>query len=268
MEQNQAQPNQNQAAQPQGGQPSVQPQVNVPGQQSGQPAQQQQPNTPSPYSQGPETPSAIPQGLEKFVGSDGKVDMDKLSKSYLEVEKSFRQGQAQTQQLQQTLAALNESNNQNGQGNQQQVTPNEQLIEKFIADPKKFIGETFNELAGPVQEQLGLATLKAKHREFDNPEFVKDFYGWLDALPPSVRGVDTDLDGADWLVNLYKERKGIRPSTPNQPSHEGPSAGRPGSSQIRFSRSGMKHLYASDPNRYRDLEADYQLAWKEGRVDP
>jgi len=219
---------------------------------------------PQPYSPGTgETPS-IPQGLEKFVGSDGKIDSTKLAQSYIEVEKMARQSSQTQQQLQQTLAALVGGKTADAQGN----LSNEELIEKFVSDPKGFIQGAVNEIAAPVQEQLSIAALTSKHREFSDPSFKQSFYTWLDNLPKSVQELDRTFEGADYLVSMYKERSGNPSHTPVQPGTMAPSGARPVTGGPRYSRDGMKHLMVTNPSEYARLMSDYQTAWREGRVDP
>jgi hypothetical protein len=210
----------------------------------------------------PQGPSITP-GLEKFA-VDGKLDATKIGQSYLEIEKTARQAQAEVQRLTQVVQALS------GQPLQTQIS-NEQLLEQFVADPKSFVKAAVEEMAAPLTGQLTTTALMGKHPELANQEFKVKFFEWYDSQPESVQQADSTLEGADWLVSLYKERAGIgrqnASQAPQAPHTEAISAARP-QAGVRFSRSRMRQIFATDPAQYQQLEPEYSKAMREGRVDP
>lgn len=250
---------------PDGGQPAALPQENIPA-------------APNPLL-GP-SDTTIPQGMEKFVGTDGKIDVNKLSESYLESEKTLRSGQTQNAELRQALTAVS-SKIELDEKNSSAATPTppvdtDEALRKLAENPHEFIksiaSEEMKRLGDPLAEQLSLATLQNAHPELKDQKFSDGLKQWMSTLPPAVSAVEGTLDGADYLVREYKKHAGIQTDAspqarPSVTNNERPSVGGRSLTGQRFSGSQIRELIRTNPKEYARLEPAILLARREGRVD-
>lgn len=224
------------------------------GSPSGQPAPQATPA------------SQIPKGLEKFAGEGGQLDPTKLGQSYLESEKAMREREVKIAQLEKTLAALSDTLPTKTAGQAQQPSA-EDLLQKFVTDPRGFVENVLNEVSQPIASELSKTALYAKHPELKDEAFKSSVKDWVVSLPPIVRELEQTLEGSDFLMNLYKETHKQAVNTPAQPTTEMPSGTRSSGSQ-RFSRTKIKQLMADNPSEYARLLPEIEVAYRAGRVDP
>ena len=211
----------------------------------------------SPEGQSEET---LPDSLKKFAGPDGKLDPGKLAQSYLELERSFRQ--LQNQMAQATTSTAQQTQDQTTSRDR------EALIQEFVQDPEGFLKRYVVQAVEPIRQQTELVALKTIHPELNDPEFAKGLGEFVQTLPPSVQAVGSTLDGASWLVSLYKERVSPQRGSqaPKPPSGEAPSGGRGPRSARKIRRSEIRRLILEDPERYERLLPQIERAYQEGRV--
>lgn len=212
----------------------------------------------------PAAQPTVPAGLEKFVGENGALDPNKVAQSYLEVEKTLRQREAESAQLRQALNALS----QNGSGTtpaQNTSDDPEAELRNFVKEPKAYIRGLLETMSAPLAKELSLTALKTKHPELNDQKFSDEVGQWVATLPPSIRAAEGSFDGADYLVTLYKEHKKGTSQPATGTNTLGPSASTPSGGKI-FSRAEIRQLMTSNPAKYNELEPEISKAYAEGRV--
>jgi hypothetical protein len=218
---------------------------------------------------------AITPGLEKFY-KDGKLDSEGLAKSYLEAEKTMRVSQSELAKAKEAMAAITVSGGATPQSittpqptNQPVKTAQEQLAE-FVANPEQFVAGILENVSAPLAEQLTQSAFHTKHPEMKDPEYSGKVKTWLTKLPPDVQALEHTLDGADWLMTMYKRESGlpITSGAAAAPKTETPSSSGAANSSTGklFSREKIRNLRTSSPAEYARLEPEIAAAYREGRV--
>jgi hypothetical protein len=212
------------------------------------------------------TEGAIPKGLERFAGSDGKVDINKIGASYLELEKShYQQGQKYStlEKAYKTIADKVEA---------PRVDPDEargREFDNFTQDPKgyteKVASQTLAEGAAPIMN----AILTMAHPELNDPAFRQGLDEFAATLPPALKGNLMDFQHADWAIKLYKQQLGARSASPGSalPHTESPSASH-GTEGKTFTRSEIKEMMYKRPGEYAARADEIAAAYRENRVKP
>lgn len=197
--------------------------------------------------------SQVPDSLKKFANEKGEIDVAKLGQSYLESERRMRQ--LESEKRNPPIAPPPEPAHA--------PDPDEQL-KALVNDPEGYIASVLERATAPLTQSLAQAALFRAHPELQDSTYFAEVESWKNTLPESVRVLENTVDGADFLVKLYKREK-TKPTNPALPSIEHPSNSAPAGKKT-YRRSEIRNLMRTNPSEYARLSGDISLAYQEGRV--
>lgn len=196
--------------------------------------------------------SQVPDSLKKFANEKGEIDVAKLGQSYLESERRMRQ--LESERRQPTAPPPEPAN---------APDPDEQL-KALVNDPEGYIASVLERATAPLTQSLAQAALFRAHPELQDSTYFQEVESWKNTLPESVRVLENTVDGADFLVKLYKREK-TKPANPALPNIEHPSNSAPAGKKT-YRRSEIRNLMRTNPAEYSRLSGDIAAAYQEGRV--
>ena len=169
------------------------------------------------------------------------------------------------------------------------VEPEEEI--DFFDDPQKAIDAAITrhpkvkeaeQLQASLRQQNAVATLKAKHPDYEGIVADQAFIGWVQESPFRTRLLreadqNFDIDAADELFSAWKERnaaiqatatadKAQRQEAVNKASTGGTGASTEKRSRKIYRRADIIKLMQTDPTRYAALAPEIRQAYAEGRV--
>lgn len=230
----------------------------------------------------PTTPSAgagaVPKELEKFKGSDGKLDAEKMAQSYLEAQKMAHEATEGRAAAERAYAALTEQIERSGvrpdagPGRGADAGDDGGSDEPLTRADARPVVTAFIELIHP-EVAVDPATGKPKDEKFFDG--LKRYVATL-PLPVKQAIVAGDFSAQDWAIKQYKAVMGgagkAGPAAGSQPSGEKPNfieGATPGGGDGKktWTVAEIRQLAAQNPKEYARL-ADTEIAeaYKEGRV--
>jgi len=214
-------------------------------------------------------------GLERFAGSDGKVDASKLGTSYLELEKAHRdQGEK--------LSALDKSYKTLAVRIEAGVAPKapvaapkpEEEFSRLATDTRGYVEGVAGETVSGATSGIKLAILELAHPELKDPEFIKGMQEFTKTLPPAIQASVEDYGTADWIVRSYKaglngggEAEGGAGEPAVKPNFsERPGAGKRPAATGKIWTRGEIRTVMKNKTEYAKVADDIARAYEEGRV--
>lgn len=221
---------------------------------------------------------SVPENLKKFIGEDGKIDVAKLSQSYLESEKSRTQESQRRADLERAYqASLRSAPDGTGYTGDGREADEDAGTERPI---------TYKETAPFAQ-----ALLEMQHPEIAlDPAtggFKAENQGFIDGLKSYIRTLPMDLqqsiakgsfEKTHWALNQYKALRkagsggaagggAVQPSSGSaRPNFiEGGSVGASGTEKT-WTHSEIRSLIRDNPNEYAKKADEIFQAIQQGRV--
>lgn len=220
--------------------------------------------------------------LKKFVGADGKVDVEKLSQSYLETERMAHEATSKRAEAERAYAVLAEQLGDKSHGmagvdgvagrdgeDGERVTTAEKPLTRADAQP---VVQGMLELIHP-EVAFDPATNVPK-----NQKFWDGLVGYVKTLPLSVKQAIAagDFQAQDWAIKQYKAFSGATQKTgtatgsasqgerPNFIEGASPSVD---GGKKQWTKAEIDNLIQHNPKEYaRIADTDIADAYKEGRV--
>jgi len=221
--------------------------------------------------------SAVPKGLEKFTGSDGKVDYAKVSQAYLDAEKKATdEAQKRTEAeraYQMAITGFGPTPASGAIGGDGRGSATGDDIDD--ADP------VTNAAAKPVVQKLLILAhpeldLDAETGEPKNPKFYDGLLRYMRSLPASTQAAIKrgDFQATEWSVRSYKAFSGMKTNSvsgggvggarPNFVEGGSPTGG--AAAGTSYSRSEIRKMMLRNPEEYARISDDYGKALEEGRT--
>jgi hypothetical protein len=223
----------------------------------------------------------IPKELEKFKGTDGKLDYTKLSQGYLDAEKKATQ---ESQKRAEAERAYNIALTGFGAGSAAAPSGSATEDRGSATDVGNEVDDddpVTNKAAKPVVQTLLVLThpeleTDTETGEPKNPKFYDGLLKYMRGLPVGIRQQikNGDFQMTEWAVREYKALTGAKARSasgggeggarPNFVEGGSPAGGAP--SGTVYSRAEMRKMMLHNPGDYARLSEDYGKALAEGRV--
>jgi hypothetical protein len=225
---------------------------------------------------------SVPAGLEKFAGADGKLDVAKLSASYLETEHMAHEANQKRADAERSYAVLAEQlggaaraaaaeGGAAGRGGYREDEPIAESKPLTMADAQPIV-QGFIELIHPE------IAFDPAINAYKDPAFINGLKGYVQALPASVKQAIAGGDFAtqDWAIKQCKAIRGgaakpassvvAAPSGEKPNFMEGATPGN-GDGKKQWTKEEIRSLASQNPKEYARL-ADTEIAeaYEEGRV--
>lgn len=217
---------------------------------------------------GAEQGAGVPKGLERFAGQDGKVDLNKLGQSYLELERGFHGTKQEMAALQRAYSALAPK-----AAPADPVEDVNQEMERFVQSPKKFTESVAQESINSQARQVKAAILELAHPEMKDPQFKKELQEFAAReLPPTMQANLDDYYTADWVVKLFKQQKqgaagaGADEGQASGSQHIESPSGSPSKVGKTWKRSEILKMQHEHPDEYERQADAIAQAYDENRV--
>lgn len=219
----------------------------------------------------PAAPSELPANLVKFKTESGALDPVRVSQSIHSLEQSFHAKAEEAAQLQEALDAMTTSDPAPAAQPAPATISNEAVLQDFARRPREFVNDAVREgiarASAPLVEQVAQNILVTTHPELKDPEFKGKVAEFVRTLPAHVRNLEKTVEGATFLVGLYKERSAIgTPASPSAPASGGPSPRSSPSAGRTFTKQEIHTLLSTNPREYARLEGEIADAYRNGRV--
>jgi|SRR3972149_3469396 len=216
------------------------------------------------------TEEQLPDSLKRFADEEGKLDSKKLADSYLEAEKALRRTQNDFHQQKAAIEALNVQLGLDRRTEAAKPDP-EAALQSFVNDPSMFIEGAVRKVVAPIQAESGKSELYTRHPELRDEDFQREIADFVVNLPPAVRALETTVEGADFLVKLYKQNKKgpeLKKKIPNteSPTNSGSGEVDKSTTSRQVKRSTIIKLMKENPQEYMRKLPAIEKAYKEGRV--
>jgi len=209
---------------------------------------------------------AIPKGLERFAGQDGKIDFNKLGESYLTLEQDYHKRNQEHTTLTRAYQVLANKVGAVPPANPEEVRGKE--IESFTADPQGYVAGAAKKVVSEEAASLGGILISLAHPELNDPKFKAGLDEFCNTqLPPSMNL--SDFRTADWAIKLYKEHAAggpVKSGSPALPHSESPSGAVKQPAGKQWSRTEIKKLQWENPAEYARQADEISAAYNEGRV--
>lgn len=217
---------------------------------------------------GAEQSIAVPKGLERFAGQDGKIDLNKLGEGYLNLEKGFHKSNQELSALQRAYQALAPK------AEAPMADPEEargREFENFVKDPKAYTEGVARASVSSEAKLVKAAILELAHPEMKDMAFKEGLNKFAATLPPNIQASLDDYNTADWVIKLYKQQ--YKPDEANanveRPSSqhiESPSGTPPTKGGKTYKRSEILEMQYKHPAEYEAKAEEISQAYREGRV--
>lgn len=216
----------------------------------------------------------IPENLKRFE-VDGKIDVNKLASSYIDLEKEYHKTSQERGALSKSYELLAKKLETPSREEHAQAS-REQILEK----PAEFVSEvartTLEEMGKPIVD----AVISMVHPEvgknsdgtYKNPEFMKGLQSYINTFPEKARLELANFRGADWVIKQYKNltakdtsSSGSTVTTPFTESPSGSSGAKKGGKI--WTREEVRTMMYTNPAEYAKVADEISSAMDEGRYE-
>ncbi len=219
--------------------------------------------------------TALPKGLEKFAGSDGKLDAAKLGEGYLNLEKMSTQTSQKLAEVERTISIMSTAGAGGGgipvAGQGADTGRSEETdTEPITRAEARPVVQGFLEMTHP---EIAIDPMTGK---FKNEAFIAELKTFTAGLPPQVKEAIRlgDFAMTDWAIRQFKALKskvqaagaaggdgGVKPNFAEGGSPTNQSGGK------TYSRAELQKLMVQNPAEYaRIADSELGKAYEEGRV--